>query len=682
MDGSISNSAGLKSISFIERLSGIMLNVRTNPRILFAIRLPCSVCLALYATYYLELQNSFWAATTAAIVCQPNLGASVQKGRYRVAGTILGAIVIIGLLAAFAQQRDALIFFLAVWCGICGFATVTLRNYGSYAAALSGITATIIFADSLSNPADAFLLAVTRVGEICIGIASACVVMIAIKGDTAAKQLSMMFEQFAKDLWTGFSASVDRSNPAIDQTRQRHILIRRFGTLRAQIDAVVGESSYHHSRIGNLNRTVVQLLRTLVSWRDIEHLIANQTSRTTNDVLAHCLDRLDPKDMIEDPASFLRRCKEVAQELSNTPVEHSGDAVIFAGVLELIECLEAIAECLCILLHSGPRPRPRSFSLPLIVDPAPAILAAMRVMSAVLLTATFWIQTAWSAGSFAVVFAAIGTLVFAAQGDQAPLRAKEYSIGAAAMLALGSALYFGVLPSLTSFPQLVALLVLFYASIGFMQSGKSHSTSYLAMSVCSLPMLGLSNPTIFDATNFFNLASTIVIGTLIGVGFFGLIPPLTPLRTERRIYERSLRDFRKFLSSVSHSKSEICTSMLSARLCALPATASDQTFSAIMSMSSAVTAATELSSDLANMPELGTLQQALLDYADSNVARGNLGLKRLGPLISGHDDEVSSDHQLRSMAHLYVLEESIAQSLLIQNAFAEAPHEMKGQFNV
>lgn len=61
-----------------------------GPRFLFGLRLAASVCLALYCTYYLELQNSFWAATTAAIVCQPNLGASLQKGRYRAIGTIVG----------------------------------------------------------------------------------------------------------------------------------------------------------------------------------------------------------------------------------------------------------------------------------------------------------------------------------------------------------------------------------------------------------------------------------------------------------------------------------------------------------------------------------------------------------------------------------------------------------------
>jgi len=46
-----------------------------GPPLLFGLRLWTSVCLALYVAFWLELDNAFWAANTAAIVCQPHLGA-------------------------------------------------------------------------------------------------------------------------------------------------------------------------------------------------------------------------------------------------------------------------------------------------------------------------------------------------------------------------------------------------------------------------------------------------------------------------------------------------------------------------------------------------------------------------------------------------------------------------------
>jgi uncharacterized membrane protein YccC len=48
--------------------------------LLFGLRLWLSVCLALYVAFWLELDNAYWAGTTAAIVCQPHLGASLRKG--------------------------------------------------------------------------------------------------------------------------------------------------------------------------------------------------------------------------------------------------------------------------------------------------------------------------------------------------------------------------------------------------------------------------------------------------------------------------------------------------------------------------------------------------------------------------------------------------------------------------
>ncbi len=51
-----------------------------GPPLLFALRLWASVCLALYVAFWLELDNAFWAGTSAAIVCQPQLGAYCARG--------------------------------------------------------------------------------------------------------------------------------------------------------------------------------------------------------------------------------------------------------------------------------------------------------------------------------------------------------------------------------------------------------------------------------------------------------------------------------------------------------------------------------------------------------------------------------------------------------------------------
>src|SRR5438094_6168929 len=75
--------------------------------LLFALRLWASVCLALFVAFWLELDNPYWAGTSAAIVCQPQLGASLRKGWLRMIGTIIGAAMIVVLTGRFPQDRIA-----------------------------------------------------------------------------------------------------------------------------------------------------------------------------------------------------------------------------------------------------------------------------------------------------------------------------------------------------------------------------------------------------------------------------------------------------------------------------------------------------------------------------------------------------------------------------------------------
>jgi len=48
--------------------------------LLFRVRLWASVCLALFVAFWLQLDSSFWAGASAAVVCLPQLGASLRKG--------------------------------------------------------------------------------------------------------------------------------------------------------------------------------------------------------------------------------------------------------------------------------------------------------------------------------------------------------------------------------------------------------------------------------------------------------------------------------------------------------------------------------------------------------------------------------------------------------------------------
>ncbi len=68
----------------------------SGPAILFGLRFWAAISLALYIAFWLQLDDAQWAGTSAAVVCQPSLGASLRKGWFRMIGTIVGAVVIVG----------------------------------------------------------------------------------------------------------------------------------------------------------------------------------------------------------------------------------------------------------------------------------------------------------------------------------------------------------------------------------------------------------------------------------------------------------------------------------------------------------------------------------------------------------------------------------------------------------
>src|SRR6266849_3688567 len=141
-----------------------------GPQLAFGLRLWASVCLALYVTFWLQLDNGFWAGTSAALVCQPHLGASLRKGWFRMIGTIVGGMAIVTLTACFPQDRAAFLVGLALWGAACALVATLLRNFLALLAQLAGFTAAIIASNELGATAgangQAFMLAVVRCSEI------------------------------------------------------------------------------------------------------------------------------------------------------------------------------------------------------------------------------------------------------------------------------------------------------------------------------------------------------------------------------------------------------------------------------------------------------------------------------------------------------------------------------------
>jgi uncharacterized membrane protein YccC len=307
-----------------------------GPPLLFGLRLWASVCLALYVAFWLELDNAYWAGLTAAIVCQPQLGASLRKSWFRMVGTLIGAVAIVVLTACFPQDRAAFLVGLALWGAACAFAATLLRNFAAYAAALAGYTVAIVGGEMLGatggvNADAAFLLAITRASEICIGIVCAGMVLAGTDLGGARRRLAALFADLAAGIAAGFAGTLAMAGPELADTQPaRREFIRRVVALDPVIDQTFGESSQIRYRSPILQQAVEGLFTALSGWRAVaNHLVRlpqDEGRQEAGVVLEHLpleLRRLpqhpEPGRWLADPTRLQQMCEAAPRQLSALP---------------------------------------------------------------------------------------------------------------------------------------------------------------------------------------------------------------------------------------------------------------------------------------------------------------------------------------------------------------------------
>src|SRR5215468_10463666 len=137
---------------------------------IFAAKTTASGLLALLVAFAFNLDQPKWALLTVFIVAQPQSGLVLAKSFYRIIGTMAGAAGALVLVSLFAQERVLFLGALAIWIGLCTFASVQARNFAAYGFVLSGYTVAIVGVPGALDPGNAFFIAVARVTEVSIGI--------------------------------------------------------------------------------------------------------------------------------------------------------------------------------------------------------------------------------------------------------------------------------------------------------------------------------------------------------------------------------------------------------------------------------------------------------------------------------------------------------------------------------
>jgi len=535
-----------------------------GPPLLFGLRLWASVCLALYVAFWLELDNAYWAGTTAAIVCQPHLGASLRKGWYRMIGTVIGAVASVVLTACFPQDRAPFLLGLALWCSASALVATLLRNFAAYAAALAGYTTAIIAMDQLGATGgpngQAFMLAVYRASEICIGIVCAGVVLAGTDLGGARRRLGTLFAGLSAEIAGRFTRTLVIAGSEFEQTQAiRREFIRRVIALDPVIDEAIGESAQLRYFSPVLQRAVDGLFAALAGWARCAVLLARlpegRASEEASAVLAEVPEVLRARPgqdeatrWMANPAGLLRVCDAAVRTLVALPARTPSLQLLADQTADVLAGTSHALNGLALLVTDPFRPVARERRRLRIPDWLPPLVNAGRAFVVIGTAALFWIVTEWPNGAGAMTFATIAVILLAPRADQAYAASMGFLAGNILTAAFAAIIAFAVLPNRETFVgfSLAIGVVLVPAGAGLaLPSQPWRTVMFTAMVANFIPMLAPANPESYDTQQFYNTALGIVGGSGAAAFSFRLLPPLSPAFRARRLLGLTLSDLRR-----------------------------------------------------------------------------------------------------------------------------------------
>ncbi|HEX5957742.1 MAG TPA: FUSC family protein [Hyphomicrobiaceae bacterium] len=649
--------------------------------LLFGVRLWASVCLALYVAFWLQLPNADWAGTTAFIVCQPQLGASLRKGWYRLIGTLIGATMSVVFTALFPQDRVAFLGTLAIWGAFSAFAATVLRNFASYAAALAGFTTLIIAADTLGATggpsADVFMLAVTRASEISIGIVSAGIVLAATDLGNARRALAAQVAALGAEIVGRFVGLLAHARGALPATRGvRRDLTLRIIALDPAIDLALGESSQlrYHSPI--LQRAYHGLFKAIDGWRCVATRLEQLPPDTARQEVEPILHSLPPEfrqgpqlgapsHWTDDPQRLQRTCNESIRTLLALPADTPSLRLLADQTARLLAGMMEVLAGLALLVNAPGRPhqRYRGFRLS-VPDLLPALVSAARAFLAIAAVELLWAVTAWPNGAIALLFTGVLVLLFSPRGDTAYATAMVFTAGTIVGIVVTAAIKFALLPMFETFAALCAALGLYLVPVGF-------GTAYFrlpamlalltAVGISFVPLLQPSNPMTYDTLQFYNTALALFAGSAAATLAFALLPPPSPELRTRRLLRFALRDVRRCAVSRRVPDVDAWERRTYGRLAALPDQTELQDLSRLLgtlTVGSIVIHLRRLTSVLPLRPELDA---ALAALAQGNTAIARQWLARLDARLAGPGDAGrQGTRTMRARAGILALSEALA----------------------
>lgn len=548
--------------------TGIALLRTDADALLFSAKSFAAAMLAYYIALRAGVPKPSWAIVTVYIVSQTSAGASLSRGVYRFAGTIVGAAATVAIVPCFVNDPLVCSVVLAGWIGLCLYLSLLDRTARAYAFVLSGYTASLIGFPGVFNPAAIFDTASVRVQEISIGILCAVLVHRFVLPKRMTGQFTAKLSATLRDARRlAGDALHGSSGPEIRRDRDR-----LAGDLLA-LQGLAGHLPYDPVPVTPSRETLhlihdrlARLLPLATEVGDRIHALHSK-DRSLPDALAALLDEagrwLAAADAAGRDAVAIRlidRARTLRTRIAGEAVT-AGDrlAANLAGHLaELIGLLHECDRLGRIVVRSSARtaiaatmppdaashrPSGRATGYVYHRDPWMAARSALGAVAGIVIGCAFWIWSAWPEGGLAVSILGVCCALFGNVDTPAP-NVVKYMTGSLVGVAVSLVYGFAILPRVTDFVGLAAVLAPAFLVAGSLQARPP--TTYMALGITlTIPILsGLGASYAGDFAGSLNSVVALFAATgfaVVSMSLFQTIPVDAAIGRLLRLNRRDVR---------------------------------------------------------------------------------------------------------------------------------------------
>lgn len=528
----------------------------------YALRNTIAMCLALTFAYYLNLDEPYWAMTSAAVVSFPTVGGVISKSLGRIAGSLLGATAALILAGHTLNEPWLFLLSMAAWIGFCTWACAHFTNNVAYAFQLAGYTAAIIAFPmvNISEITQLWDIAQARVCEVIVGILCGATMMMILPSTsdgtallTALKNMHARLLEHASQLWRPETTDAIRSahEGVIGQILTMNLLrIQAFWShyrFRQQ-NALLNSLLHQQLR---LTSVISSLRRMLLNWPNppahlqevIEQLLVTLAKPQTDSyTVARIIAPLRPLDSQDyRHVAFWQRlryfCRVYLQSSHRLTLLGNGASVEQITVK-------------------------RSPGLARHTDNAEAIWSGLRTFCTLMVIGAWSIGAQWESGSGALTLAAISCVLYSAVAT--PFKSLSLLMRTLVLLSLFSfVVKFGLMVQITDLWQFLLFLFPLLATMQLLKLQMPKLAGLWGQLIVFMgSFVAVTNPPVYDLAEFLNDNTAKITGVAISWLAFAILRPGSDARKSRRHIRALRRDFVDQLSrypSLSENEFESLT---------------------------------------------------------------------------------------------------------------------------